>query len=129
MAWDVSADAVTEHDRRHALVRDYLHAADHTKEREVAAALRHILESYMRVACPANCPPERLLGNFLIECEQKLGGQDEILSEANVKELKQLLAYANRFHHDTNPAWQTVAINDAELVGYAERTLNFCSRN
>ncbi|WP_026756905.1 AAA family ATPase [Sediminimonas qiaohouensis] len=129
IAWDVSADAVTEHDRRHKLVRDYLHSADHTKEREVAAALRHILESYMRVACPAYCPPERLLGNFLIECEQKLGGQDEILSEANVKELKQLLAYANRFHHDTNPAWQTVSINDAELVGYAERTLNFCSRN
>lgn len=129
MAWDVSADAVTEHDRRHKLVRDYLHAADHTKEREVAVALRHILESYMRVACPAHCPPERLLGNFLIECEKKVGGQDEILSDANVKELKQLLVYANRFHHDTNPAWQTVVINDAELVGYAQRTLKFCSRN
>ena len=37
-------------------------------------------------------------------------------------------AYANRFHHDTNPAWQTVLINDAELVGYSERTLKFCSR-
>ena len=129
MAWDVSADAVTEHNRRHKLVRDYLQASDHTKEREVAAALRHILESYLRVACPAHCPPGRLLGNFLIECEQKLGGPDEILSGANARELKQLLAYANRFHHDTNPAWQTVAINDAELVGYVERTLNFCSRN
>ncbi|MRX49446.1 AAA family ATPase [Paracoccus sp. S-4012] len=129
MAWDVSADAVTEHDRRHKLVRDYLQAADHTKEREVAAALRHILESYMRVACPTHCPPERLLGNLLIECEKKVGGQDEILSSVNVKELKQLLGYANRFHHDTNPAWQTVLINDAELVGYAERTLKFCSRN
>lgn len=128
MAWDVSADAVTEHDRRHKLVRDYLQAADHTKEREVAAALRHIIESYMRVACPAHCPPERLLGNFLIECEQKVGGQDEILSDANVKELKQLLVYANRFHHDTNPAWRTEVINDAELVGYAQRTLKFCSR-
>lgn len=129
MAWDVSADAVTEHDRRHKLVRDYLNAADHTKEREVAAALRHILESYMRVACPAHCPPERLLGNFLLECERKLGTKDEILSEANIKELKQLLGYANRFHHDTNPAWQTESINDTELVGYAERTLKFCSRN
>ena len=128
-AWDVSADAVTEHDRRHELVRNYLHAADHTKEREVAAALRHILESYMRVACPAYCPPERLLGNFLRECEQKIGGQDEILSEANVTELKQLLRYANRFHHDTNAAYQTEVINDAELVRYAERTLNFCSKN
>ena len=104
IAWDVSAHAVTEHDRRHKLVGDYLYAADHTKEREVASALRHILESYMRVACPAHCPPERLLGNFLLECERKLGGQDEILSEANVKELKQLLVYGNRFHHDTNAA-------------------------
>lgn len=127
--WDVSADAVTDHDRRHKLVRDYLEAADHTKEREVAAALRHILERYMRVACPAYFPPERSLGNFLKECEQKLGEPEEILSEANVRELRKLLTYANRFHHDTNPAWQTVAINDAELVGYARRTLNFASRS
>lgn len=129
MPWDVSADAVTEHDRRHKLVREYLQAADHAKEREVAAALRHILERYFRVACPAHFPPERLLGSFMWESEQKIGTQDEILSDANVKELKQLLKYANRFHHDTNPAWQTVLINDAELVGYAERTLKFCSRD
>ena len=34
----------------------------------------------------------------------------------------------NRFHHDSNPAWQTAAINDQELLNFAERSLRFSSR-
>ena len=43
-------------------------------------------------------------------------------------ELRALLDYANRFHHDTNPAWETAVINDQELLGFATRTLAFSSR-
>jgi hypothetical protein len=46
----------------------------------------------------------------------------------DIAELRLLLNYANRFHHDTNPAWQTAAINDAELSDFAQRTLVFASR-
>ena len=52
----------------------------------------------------------------------------EILSIADIKELQELLVYANHFHHDTNPAWQTAAINDGELTDFARRTLLFASR-
>ncbi len=127
--WDVSSDAVTEHDRRHTLVASYIQAADPSNERQAAMALRPILERFMRVACPSHFPPSALLGPFLAECTQKLGTPSQILSSSNVNELRQLLTYANRFHHDTNPAWQTVAINDAELLNYATRTLRFASRN
>jgi hypothetical protein len=51
------------------------------------------------------------------------------LSVADRTELRALLDYANRFHHDTNPAWETAAINDQELVGFATRTLRFAARN
>ena len=44
------------------------------------------------------------------------------------KKLDEIVEYANRFHHDTNPAWETEAINDAELRGFVERTLRFCRR-
>ena len=82
----------------------------------------------MRVAYPAYFPPGTLLGQFIGICEQRIGGNNEILSANDIAELRALLAYANRFHHDTNAAWQTAAINDAELIDFAERTLVFASR-
>lgn len=127
-AWDVKQDCITEHDRRHKMVREYVETSHPEKERQVAAALRQILEAFMRVACPAMFPPGKLLGPFIIECEQHYGKPDEELSKTTITELRALLDYANRFHHDTNLAWETAAINDQELVGFSRRTLKFASR-
>ncbi|RWM94054.1 MAG: hypothetical protein EOR86_17870 [Mesorhizobium sp.] len=126
--WDVRSDSISEHDKRHELVRGYLQVANPAREREVAQALRPILESFMRVAYPEHFPPGTLLGPFIGLCEQRVGRPNEILSAADIAELRSLLNYANRFHHDTNPAWQTAAINDAELSDFAQRTLIFASR-
>ena len=126
--WDVRSDSISEHDKRHELVRAYLQVADPAREREVAQALRPILESFMRVAYPEHFPPGTLLGPFIGICEQRVGGPNGILSAADIAELRSLLNYGNRFHHDTNPAWQTAAINDAELSDFAQRTLIFASR-
>lgn len=126
--WDVRNDSISEHDKRHELVRAYLLAANPAREREVAQALRPILESFMRVAYPEHFPPGTLLGPFIGICDQRVNGPNEILSTADVANLRSLLNYANRFHHDSNPAWQTAAINDAELSDFAQRTLIFASR-
>ena len=126
--WDVRNDSISEHDKRHELVRAYLQVADPDKERHVAQALRPILEAFMRVAYPEYFPPGTLLGQFLGQCDQRAGGINEILPEGDIAELRALLAYANQFHHDTNPAWQTAVINDAELLDFAQRTLLFASR-
>ena len=126
--WDVRNDSISEHDKRHELVRSYLQAADPSKEREVAQALRPILEGFMRVAYPEHFPPETMIGPFIGVCEQRLGGNNEILSAADITELRALRDYANRFHHDTNPAWQTAMINDAELADFGQRTLRITSR-
>ena len=128
-AWDVRLDSITEHDKRHEKVARYLHAANSADEREVAAALRPILESFMRVAYPEDFPPGTLLGPFINKCQQRLGTQDEIISSADVTELRDLLDYANRFHHDTNPAWETESINDRELIQFCGRTIKFARRS
>lgn len=126
--WDVRQDCITEHDRRHELVAAYVQAGNPATERQVAAALRPILEAFMRVAYPGSFPPGGLLGPFIGICQQRLGAQNQILGQANVAELRALLDYANRFHHDTNPAWETAAINDQELTHFCRRTLNFTQR-
>jgi wobble nucleotide-excising tRNase len=127
-AWDVRQDCITEHDRRHELVTGYLQAADPAIERQVAAALRPILEAFARVAYPTAFQPGGLLGPFIGICEQRVNTPGKILSQTDIAELRALLDYANLFHHDSNPAWATQIINDQALVNFAQRTLAFARR-
>jgi wobble nucleotide-excising tRNase len=127
-AWDVRQDCITEHDRRHELVIGYLQVADPAVERQVAAALRLILEAFARVAYPTTFQPGGLLGPFIGICEQRVATAGQILSQADIVELRALLDYANLFHHDSNPAWATQIINDQALVNFAQRTLAFARR-
>lgn len=127
-AWDVRLDSITEQDKRHEKVTAYIVAADAAVEREVAAALRPILEAFMRVSYPAAFPPGTLLGPFIGVCEQRVGTAAEILSRPDIDELRDLLDYANFFHHDTNAAWETEIINDQQLVQFCTRTLAFARR-
>lgn len=126
--WDVRSDSISEHDKRHELVREYLQVADPDSERKVAEALRPILEAFLRVAFPEHYPPGTLLGPFISTCERHVGTAQEVLPQNDIDELRSLKNYANRFHHDSNAAWQTELLNDAELADFAERTLLFASR-
>jgi wobble nucleotide-excising tRNase len=122
--WDVNQDCITEHDRRHTLLREYSRN-NRGDTREVARAIRPSLEAFMRVACPEHFPPGRTLGVFRRLCEQHNGTAQEILDTVTTQELGDLVEYSNKFHHDANPAWETVIINDAELLGFTRRTLAF----
>jgi wobble nucleotide-excising tRNase len=126
--WDVNQDSITEHDRRSILVRNYIAVGATPDVRTVAAALRPILEAFTRVAYPDVFPPGTLLGPFIGRCQQCKGTPQEILGEADIVELRDLLDYANRFHHDTNDAWETESINDAELSYFSRRTVAFTQR-
>jgi wobble nucleotide-excising tRNase len=123
-AWDVSHDSVTEHDRRDARLRGFLNTGAGDM-REVARSIRPHLEAFLRVLCPRNFPPGTLLGQFRNICRQNLGTPDQLVDRNAIRELDEIVEYANRFHHDTNPAWETEAINDQELRGFVERALTF----
>lgn len=126
--WDVCQDAICEHDKRHGKVSAYMQNSAAANERDIAAALRPILENFMRVAYPGVFPPGSLLGPFIGICRQRVGAPNEILRPADISELRDLLDYANKFHHDTNAAWETEAINDQQLLRFCERTLSFARR-
>lgn len=127
--WDVDDDSVTEHDRRHAALRSYFTDGPNNNSREVAEDLRLVLEGFLRVAFPEYFPQgQRVLGRFVALCEQRRGTTSEILNANDTQELHDLVEYANRFHHDTNPAWDTQGINDEELRGFVGRVLRFAKR-
>jgi wobble nucleotide-excising tRNase len=125
--WDVAQDSITEHDRRHARLRKFVDSGT-GDPREMARAIRPHLEAFLRVACPEHFPPGTLLGPFLGHCRQRVGRPNEILGQDATRELGELTEYANRFHHDTNPAWETEVINDAELRNCVQRALAFARR-
>ena len=125
--WDVAEDSVTEHDRRDLRLREFVDRGT-ADPRETARAIRPHLEAFLRVACPEHFRPRTLLGPFLGICRQRLGQPGEVLDYAAIQELGELTEYANRFHHDTNPAWETQVINDAELRSFVQRALGFAKR-
>jgi wobble nucleotide-excising tRNase len=126
--WNVTADSVTEHDRRHDRVNRYLQASDPLIERQVAMDLRPMLEAYTRVAYPGEFSAGSLLGPFIGECQRRHGQANQLLDPADTTDLRAILDYANRFHHDSNPAWQTETINDQELASFCRRTISFIQR-
>ena len=123
-SWDIKRDAITEHDLRHSKLQTYADTGSNAS-RELAQSIRLHLEGFLRVAFPGHFPPECLLGRFISMCHENLGRQSEVLSTSMLKELKEITEYANRFHHDTNPAWATTQISSIELRGYVKRTLSF----
>jgi wobble nucleotide-excising tRNase len=128
MAWNVTADIISEHEKRHAAALAYLEQADRAQERKVAESLRPMLEAFCRVAYPNDFLPRGLLGPFHEQCERRLGTREQIMDAGNTAELRDLLDYANRYHHDSNPAYATEVINDATLTDFTQRTLRFIKR-
>ncbi len=125
VAWDVRLDAITKHDRRDALFIDYRTNGPRGNSREVARSIRPHMEAYLRIACPTTFPPGTLLGQFHARCEREYGQTSQILDRHKIDELFNLKEYSNRYHHDTNPAWETETVNDGELLGYVGRLLAF----
>jgi len=79
-------------------------------------------------AWPEHFSPGTLLGFFRAICSQRIGTPQEILPVQLTHELNDLTEYANKFHHDTHPAWATEIINDGELRGFVRRALSFAKR-
>jgi wobble nucleotide-excising tRNase len=123
-AWDVTEESITEYDKRHARLREYM-ASNTGNTREVAQSIRPVLEGYLRIASPEFFPPGQLLGPFRGIAQQRAVSGTPIVDATKLTELGHLTEYSNRFHHDTNPAWDSEHINDGELQGFVRRTLEF----
>jgi wobble nucleotide-excising tRNase len=126
--WNVHQEAATEYDQRHELIRRYVRNGGSREDaNQVAAALRPALEGYLRVACVEHFPPGTLLGPFVEQARRALERGSPVISMHRVAELEHLKDFANRFHHNTNPAWDRALadLNEQELEGYARRVLDF----
>jgi wobble nucleotide-excising tRNase len=126
-SWAIADDSVTEYDRQYQRLREY-QPGNPTCSRLVAQDLRHVLEGFLRRCCPAHFRPGEVLGDLRRRIREQPAGSPPILSPAAVTELDAICEYANRFHHNSNPAWETERVNETELRGWVDRVLAFVSK-
>ena len=124
--WEPTEDEFTEYDHNHRALREF-HAGTATDIRRVAKSLRPVMEGYLRVAYPEHCPPGTLLGKFRQKVQTLIEAGNSIMSTEKIHELDEIREYANRFHHDTNPAWESEVPSDSELLGFVNRVFSFIS--
>ena len=124
--WDIESEKLGRHDKRHALLIqfDTTGSGDSLK---VAQSIRPHLEHYLRVACPNKFRDGEMLRDFRNRARTARQSGTPIISESKFTELDQIVEYSNDFHHDTNPAVDTVTINDTQLQTFVKRTLAFVS--
>ena len=123
--WNLTEESLTEHDKRHKAFQSFLQKGIGSKK-DIAQSLRLHLEGYLRVTCPEFMPASQPLGHqFIKTCHERIGSDGEILAASRLNELQMLMEFAGRYHHETNPAWATETIDDAELQGFVKRTLKF----
>jgi wobble nucleotide-excising tRNase len=122
--WQPSEDELTAYDHRHKLLREFK-SGNAPNIRNVAESLRPVLEGYLRVAFPEYCPPETLLGSFRQRIQSQIDAGNAIMEGQRLVELNEIVDYANRFHHESNPAWESEHISDAELLSFVNRVFAF----
>lgn len=122
--WEPVEDQFTQYDHNHRTLREFK-AGTAPEIRQVAKTLRPVMEGYLRVAYPEHCPPGTLLGPFRERVQQLVANGQTIMTTQRLTELDEIREYANRFHHDTNPAWETEIPSDAELLQFVNRVLDF----
>jgi hypothetical protein len=128
--WNTNEDRITEHDRYHKLLLTY-YSQGKCNKIEVAAAIRPMLEGFIRVAYPEDMPAGTLLGKFLMRCRERLKNKSlgrPILNRRDITELQNLVDFGNLFHHETNPKFETKDVDDGELRGFVGRTIAFTRR-
>jgi wobble nucleotide-excising tRNase len=121
---DVDKECQSPYVHHHQLLLDFV--TDGSGERrQVAKAIRPLLEGYLHRRFPGLIPRDRMFGQVLGIIESADPPSPLCHAKCLVSELNEINTYAGRFHHDTNPGnADTVQIVSGELLTYSNRALS-----
>ena len=126
---DIEDICSSDYYRHHRMVSDCVDGKSTVNTRDMAKAIRPLLEGYYHRRFPGNIPHRVMLGQIikLVVNPATVGPLTNL--RPLVKELSKIIDYASQFHHDTNPSSDTVPVVDAELLVYARRALDLIYKN
>jgi len=111
------------------MVADYVDGKSTANTRDVAKAIRPLLEAYYHRRFPGKIPRKLLFGQIIALVLDPVTTGPLTNMRPLAKELGDINDYASQFHHDTNPASDTAPVVDAELLAFARRALNLIYQN
>lgn len=127
IALDLDIECESPYYKNHRLVSGYV-GGEQFNQRDVAIAIRPLLEGYLHRRFPGQIPPGKLFGEIvnMITTAQVDSPLHNALSITN--ELNEINTYAGKFHHDTNPNAANEPVVHGELISYCTRSLKILYR-
>lgn len=121
---DIDDVCSSDYYRHHRLVADYVEGSSTANTRDVAKAIRPLLEGYYHRRFPGKIPRKLMFGSIIELAAQANADTPLAHLRPMCKEMREVNDYASKFHHDTNPGFETVPVVDGELIGFARRALS-----
>jgi wobble nucleotide-excising tRNase len=126
---DIDDVCSSDYFRNHQLVADYVDGKSIVSPRDVAKAIRPMLEGYYHRRFPGRIPHKLMFGQIIALAAQAPAGNPLEYLKPMLTEMAEVNAYAGQFQHDTNQSCETAAVVDAELLGFANRALKLIYQN
>ncbi len=92
--------------------------------RTVATHIRPVLEGYLHRRFPRHISEGLMLGQVLTLVQEATSPSPLVFASGSLDELRQINAYAGKFHHETNAGFATAPVVDQEVLTYARRTMD-----
>lgn len=120
---DIDDICSSDYYRHHRIVADYMDGKSTMNPRDVAKAIRPLLEGYYHRRFPGKIPRKLMFGQVIALAAQAQPGDPLAYLQPTLKEMGEVNDYVSQFHHDTNPSDETVPVADGELLRFAKLTL------
>jgi wobble nucleotide-excising tRNase len=128
---DCDLDEICESDyyRHHRMIAEYVEGNSSENIRDIAKAIRPLLEGYFHRRFPGHIPRNQMFGKII--ADHIASATKEPLSHLlqHVTELREINEYTSQFHHDTNQDADSVNVVDDELLQFALRSLDMIYKN
>ena len=122
-ALEIDNECESAYFQHHRLLNEFV-AGSNPNTMAVAKAIRPMLEGYLHRRFPNLVPKSSMFGKVVV-CIRDASSNSPLSHARNlVPELNDINEYAGQFHHDTNPASDTVVVVAAELKTYVDRSLH-----
>lgn len=112
--------------RHHRIVTDYVDGKSTVNNRDVAKAIRPLLEGYYHRRFPDMIPRKLMFGQIIARVVNPVTKGPLTHLKSLAKELGEINDYVGQFHHDSA---DTIPVIDSELLTYARRALNLIYQN
>jgi wobble nucleotide-excising tRNase len=121
---DVDKECQSPYFHHHGLLVDFV-SNGNGDTRQIAKAIRPLLEGYLHRRFPGLIPNDLMFGHVVGFIGSAVAPSPLCHAQCLVGELNEINIYAGQFHHDTNPGnADTVVITPTELHTFAMRSLN-----